>query len=65
MGDVRREFRQRLSVLLHGTLGSYLCGAMHEDCADDAARFPAPRAEAFCFHSPYCWYFTLFSFVFS
>jgi hypothetical protein len=28
--DVHREFMQRLSVVLHGTLGSYLCDALHE-----------------------------------
>jgi hypothetical protein len=30
LGDVRREFMQRLSAALHGTLGSYLRDAFHE-----------------------------------
>jgi hypothetical protein len=29
LGDVRREFMQRLSAALHGTLGSYLRDALH------------------------------------
>jgi hypothetical protein len=28
LGDVRREFMQRLSIALHGTLGSYLRDAL-------------------------------------
>jgi hypothetical protein len=27
-GDVRREFQQRLSVVLHGNMGSYLLDAL-------------------------------------
>jgi hypothetical protein len=30
MRDVRREFVQRLSVDVYGTLGSYPCDALHE-----------------------------------
>jgi hypothetical protein len=30
LGEVRREFMQRLSVVFHGTLGSYLRDALHE-----------------------------------
>jgi hypothetical protein len=36
-GDVLLEFMQRLSVDLHGTLGSYLRDALQEGSADDAA----------------------------
>jgi hypothetical protein len=34
-GDVRREFMQRFSVALHGTLGSFLRDSLHEG-SDDA-----------------------------
>jgi hypothetical protein len=42
--DVRREFMQRLSVALHGTLGSYLREAFQEGSADAVACLPIPRA---------------------
>jgi hypothetical protein len=29
-GDLRCEFMQRLSIVLHGTLGSYLRDVLHE-----------------------------------
>jgi hypothetical protein len=38
MGDVRREFMQRLSAAFHGTLGSYLRDAFQEGSADAVAR---------------------------
>jgi hypothetical protein len=44
LGDVRREFMQRLSAALHGILGSYLRDAFHEDSAYDVACLPVPRA---------------------
>jgi hypothetical protein len=34
LGDVRREFMQRLSVALHGTLGSYVRDALQEGSDD-------------------------------
>jgi hypothetical protein len=43
-GDVRRKFVQRLSNALHGTLGSYLRDALHEDSANAVACLPVPRA---------------------
>jgi hypothetical protein len=43
-GDVRREFMQRLSAVLHGTLGSYLRDALHEGSADALACLLVPRA---------------------
>jgi ABC-type phosphate/phosphonate transport system permease subunit len=43
-GDVWREIMQHLSVALHGTLGSYLCYALHEGNVDDVACLPFPRA---------------------
>jgi hypothetical protein len=36
-GDVRREFMQRLSAALYGTLGSYLRGALQAGSADAVA----------------------------
>jgi hypothetical protein len=45
--DVRREFMQRLSVTLHGTLGSYLRDGFYEGSADAVARFSVPRAQVF------------------
>jgi hypothetical protein len=36
-GDVRREFMQRFSAALHGTLGSYLRDALHEVSVDAMA----------------------------
>jgi hypothetical protein len=38
------EFMQRLSGALHGTLGSYLCDAVHEDCVDILACVLVSRA---------------------
>jgi hypothetical protein len=47
LGDVLREFMQRLFSALHGTLGSYLPDALQEGSADDAvACLPIPRAYA-------------------
>jgi hypothetical protein len=43
-GDVQREFMQRLSAPLHGTLGSYLRDALQEDIAHAVACLPIPRA---------------------
>jgi hypothetical protein len=43
-GDVRREFVQRLSTALHGTMGSFLRNAFHEGSAGDVARLLVPRA---------------------
>jgi hypothetical protein len=43
-GDVRREFTQRLSAALHGTLGSYLRDAFQEGSADAMACLSVPRA---------------------
>jgi hypothetical protein len=43
-GDVRREFMQRLSAALHGTMGSYLRDALQEGSADAVACLPVPRA---------------------
>jgi hypothetical protein len=45
LGDVRREFTQRLSAALHGTLGSYLRDAMHGSSADAVACLPVSRAQ--------------------
>jgi hypothetical protein len=43
-GDLRREFMQRLSTALHGSLaGSYLCDALHEGSDDVAACLSVPR----------------------
>ena len=44
LGDVRREFMQRLYVALHGTLGSYLRDAFQEGSAGVVAWLPVPRA---------------------
>jgi NAD-specific glutamate dehydrogenase len=44
VGDVRREFMQRLLAALHGTLGSYLRDALQEGNADAVACLPVPRA---------------------
>jgi hypothetical protein len=43
-GDVRREFMQRLSAALYGSLGSYLRDVLQEGSADAVARLPVPRA---------------------
>jgi hypothetical protein len=42
--DVRREFMQRLSAALHGTLGSYFRDAFPEGSVDAVACLPVPRA---------------------
>jgi hypothetical protein len=42
--DVRRQFMQRLSPVLRGTLGSYLGDALHEGSVDIVACLPFPRA---------------------
>jgi hypothetical protein len=44
LGDVRREFMQRLFVALHGTLGSYLRDAFHVVSDDAMACLLVPRA---------------------
>jgi hypothetical protein len=46
IGDVRREFMQRLSMVLHGTLVFYLRDASQEDGAIVVACLPAPRCSA-------------------
>jgi hypothetical protein len=46
-GDVRREFMQRLSASLHGTLGSYLRDALQKGSADVVACLLVPRAYVF------------------
>jgi hypothetical protein len=43
LGDVRREFVHRFSVVLHGTLGSYLRDALQEGSAYVVACLHAPR----------------------
>jgi hypothetical protein len=44
LGDVRREFMQRLSAALHGILGSYLRDALQEGSIDALACLRVPRA---------------------
>jgi hypothetical protein len=44
LGDARREFMPRLFAALHGTLGSYLRDALHEDNDDVVACIHVPRA---------------------
>jgi hypothetical protein len=45
MGDVSREFMQRLYAALHGSLGSYLRdAAFQEGSANAVAYLPVPRA---------------------
>jgi len=41
---VRREFTQRLSASLHGTMSSYLRDALHAGDVDDVACLHVPRA---------------------
>jgi hypothetical protein len=44
-GHVRREFMQSLYASLHGTLGSYLRDALHDEgIVDVVACLPFPRA---------------------
>jgi hypothetical protein len=61
---VRRDFMQRVSVVLHGTLGYSLLYALQEGCAVAVGGLLAPRAEdcvAGCFVIS-CWVvFTGFS----
>jgi hypothetical protein len=62
LGDVRREFMQRLFVALHGTLGSYLCDALREGNADVVACLHVPRAYAYGGFSSlllFTWWFPL------
>jgi hypothetical protein len=40
LGDVRREFMQRVSAALHGISGSYLRDALQEGSADAVACLP-------------------------
>ena len=47
LGDVRREFMQRLSAALHGTLGSYLRDAFQEGSSNVVACFRVPRSLVF------------------
>jgi hypothetical protein len=44
LGGCAARVHQRLSVALHGTLGSYLRDALHEGIADAVACLPVPRA---------------------
>jgi hypothetical protein len=46
LGDVRREFMQRLFVVLHGKLGSYLRDALHEGGVTLVECLPTPRTWA-------------------
>jgi hypothetical protein len=48
LGDVRREFMQRLFAALHGTLGSYLRDAFQEGSVDAVACLLVPRS-GLCF----------------
>jgi hypothetical protein len=43
LGDVRREFMQRLYAAFHGNLGSYLRDAWQEGSTDGVAYLPVPR----------------------
>jgi hypothetical protein len=47
LGDVRREFMQRLFGALHGTLGSHLRDALQEGSANVVACLHVPRAYVF------------------
>jgi hypothetical protein len=53
-GDVRREFMQRLSAVLHGTLGSYLRDAFHEGSTGVVACLSIPRALVFSSSLLFC-----------
>jgi hypothetical protein len=44
LGGVRCELMQRLSMFLHGSMGSYLRDALHEGNANVVAYLPATRA---------------------
>jgi hypothetical protein len=50
--DVRREFVQHPSVVLHGTLASYLRDALHEGGAAAFTCLLAPRAHVHLPFSP-------------
>jgi hypothetical protein len=56
---VRREFMQRLSAALHGTLSSYLRDALQEGSADAVACLPVPRAWGFSLFSSFVWWLPL------
>jgi hypothetical protein len=56
LGDVRREFMQRLVAALHGTLGSYLRDALHEGSGDAVAFFFVPRAYVFSSLLLFAWW---------
>jgi hypothetical protein len=47
LGDVRREFMQRLCATLYGTLVSYLRDGLKEGSADAVVCLPFPRAQFF------------------
>jgi hypothetical protein len=47
LGDVRREFMQRLHDALHGTLDSYFHDTLQEGDADAVARLSVPRPVGF------------------
>jgi hypothetical protein len=51
-----REFMQRLSAALHGTLGSYLRDALQEGSVDVVACLPAPRAQVFPSFLLFAWW---------
>jgi hypothetical protein len=56
---VRRYFMQHLSTVLHGSLGSYLRDALHEDNVDVAACLFVPRAWAFSSLLLFAWWLLL------
>jgi hypothetical protein len=58
-GNVRREFIQRLFAALHGTLGSYLCDALHEGIAHAEACLHVPRVYIFSFFLLFAWWLML------
>jgi hypothetical protein len=47
LGDARREFLQRLPIVLHGILGSYRRDALQEGCVDAVACLHASRPQAY------------------
>jgi hypothetical protein len=53
LGDLRREFMQGLSVVLHGTLGSYLRDGLHVGGANVVACLSTP----FDFRACYLFFF--------
>jgi hypothetical protein len=54
-GDVGREFMQRLSAALHGSLGSYFRDALQEGSADAVACLPVPRVRVFSSFLLFAW----------